>query len=77
MFDRRTQASTSTLNTLRKHYSDHLWRSAIPVDTRLRDASKAGKIPSQFAPESRAVRAYKQLLSHLLDEQQQRDKLTA
>lgn len=77
MFDRRTQASTSTLNTLRKHYSEHLWRSAIPVDTRLRDASKAGKIPSQHAPESRAVRAYKQLLNHLLDEQQQRDKLTA
>lgn len=77
MFDRRTQASMSTLNGLRKQYNEHLWRSTIPVDTRLRDASKQGKIPSQFDPAGRSVRAYKQLLAHLLEEQQQRDQLTA
>lgn len=77
LFDRRTQASITSLNSLRKQYADDLWRAAIPVDTRLRDASKQGKIPSQFDAEGRAVRAYRQLLNHLLAEQKQRDKLTA
>lgn len=77
MFDRRTQASVSSLNTLRKNYPDSLWRSAIPVDTRLRDASKQGKVPSQHDPDGRAVRAYRQLLNHLLEEEKQHDKLTA
>ena len=77
MFDRRTQASVSSLNTLRKQYSEHLWRSAIPVDTKLRDASKLGKVPSQHDSDSRGVRAYRQLLNHLLEEQVQRDKKTA
>ena len=78
LFDRRTQASVSSLNTLRKQYSEHLWRSAIPVDTKLRDASKLGKVPSQHDSDSRGVRAYRQLLNHLLEEQVQRDKkLTA
>ena len=77
LFDRRTQASISSLNTLRKQYAENLWRATIPVDTRLRDASKQGKIPSQFDSEGRAVRAYKQLLHHLLEEQKQQDQLTA
>ena len=76
MFDRRTQASISSLNTLRKNYSANLWRATIPVDTRLRDASKHGKIPSQYDSDGRAVRAYRQLLNHLLEEQKQCDKLT-
>ena len=68
MFDRRTQASVSSLNSLRKHYPTQLWRSAIPVDTRLRDASKQGVVPSMYAPDSRAVRAYRQLLKQILAE---------
>ncbi len=69
MFDRRTQASVSSLNSLRKFYPTQLWRSAIPVDTRLRDASKAGVVPSVYDPDGRAVRAYKQLLSQILSEE--------
>lgn len=71
MFDRRTQASVTSLNSLRKYYPEQLWRSAIPVDTRLRDASKKGVIPSMYDADSRAVRAYRQLLSHLLHEEKQ------
>ncbi len=67
MFDRRTQASVSSLNSLRKYYPTQLWRSAIPVDTRLRDASKLGVVPSVHSPDSRAVRAYRQLLASLLE----------
>jgi chromosome partitioning protein len=69
MFDRRTQASVSSLNSLRKYYPTQLWRSAIPVDTRLRDASKQGVVPSVYDPEGRSVRAYRQLLKQLLNEE--------
>lgn len=71
MFDRRTQASVSSLNSLRKYYPTQLWRSAIPVDTKLRDASKQGIIPSVYDADSRAVRSYRQLLKQLLQEQKQ------
>ena len=73
MFDRRTHASVSSLNSLRKYYPTQLWRSAIPVDTRLRDASKKGQVPSVYATDSRAVRAYRQLLVQLLSDEKQHD----
>ena len=66
MFDRRTQASMSTLRALRNSYPEQLWPAYIPVDTRLRDASRAGLTPSQFDPNCRAVLAYRALLKHLL-----------
>src|SRR5690606_25086095 len=69
LFDRRTQASMNTLKVLRAGYADHLWPAFIPVDTRLRDASRAGLTPSQFDPTSRAVLAYRALLKHLLASQ--------
>ncbi|MBH2034163.1 MAG: ParA family protein [Pseudomonadales bacterium] len=66
LFDRRTQASMSTLRALRNSYPEHLWPAYIPVDTRLRDASRAGLTPSQFDSNCRAVLAYRALLKHLL-----------
>ncbi|TBU98276.1 ParA family protein [Stutzerimonas kirkiae] len=66
MFDRRTQASLSALKLLRSDYEANLCPAMIPIDTRLRDASRAGLTPSQFDPNSRAVLAYKVLLKHLL-----------
>jgi chromosome partitioning protein len=66
MYDRRTQASTGTLRLLQDRYADALWPGHIPVDTRLRDASLAGKTPSQFDSKSRGVLAYRALLKHLL-----------
>ncbi|MEE3240910.1 MAG: ParA family protein [Pseudomonadota bacterium] len=71
MFDRRTQASVSSLNVLRKQYADNLWRATIPVDTKLRDASRLGRVPSQHDPDGRAVRAYRQLMNHILAEDKQ------
>lgn len=47
LFDRRTQASLSTLRILNENYPDNLWQAFIPIDTRLRDASRAGVTPSQ------------------------------
>lgn len=66
LFDRRTQASMGTLRALRNSYPEQLWPAYIPVDTRLRDASRAGLTPSQFDPNCRAVLAYRALLKHLL-----------
>jgi chromosome partitioning protein len=69
LFDRRTQASLGTLRVLRDMYPDDIWQGYIPVDTRLRDASRAGVTPSQFDGKSRGVLAYRALLKHLLAQQ--------
>lgn len=62
MFDRRTQASVNSLRTLRNTYADCVWPGKVPVDTKLRDASKAGVPPHLFQSDSRAVEAYRSLL---------------
>lgn len=61
MFDRRTQASVTSLRTIRNTYLESVWPGHVPVDTRFRDASKAGVPPHLFDPESRGVEAYRSL----------------
>lgn len=68
LFDRRTQASISALRMLKKQYPATLWQAYIPIDTRLRDASRAGLVPSSFDKSSRAIVAYRALLKHVLKE---------
>lgn len=70
LFDRRTQASVSSYRHLRKTWPDHTWYSAIPVDTRLRDASSKGVTPLELDRQSRGVQSYRSLLKTLqqLDE---------
>ena len=65
LFDRRTLASLTTLKEMRQMYKDSLWQEAIPVDTRLRDASHEGIFPHQLDAQGRGVRAYRHLLSEL------------
>lgn len=66
LFDRRTQASVQSLRSLQQRYDkETLWRFAIPVDTRFRDASRAGAFPSVFDPDTHGVRAYRRLLLDL------------
>lgn len=74
MFDRRTQASVKTLRAMRNTYPESIWAAMIPVDTRFRDASKEGRVPSRYAPDSRGVNAYQSLLKYLLQQQQQQKK---
>lgn len=69
MYDRRTHASVSTLRTLRYDYPDHIWPGRVPIDTKLRDASKSGVPPHQEAPDSRAVEAYRSLYKWLMQRQ--------
>ncbi|EPZ8231466.1 ParA family protein [Vibrio alginolyticus] len=73
MYDKRTKASLQTLMQLKKDYPNQVWTSAVPIDTKFRDASLKHLPASHFASGSRGVFAYKQLLIYLerlaLDEQ--------
>ncbi|WP_188151637.1 ParA family protein [Teredinibacter waterburyi] len=66
IYDRRTQASVSSLRTIRNDFGVPVWAGKIPIDTRLRDASKAGVPPNLFDANSRAVAAYHSLYNHLM-----------
>ncbi|WP_238133532.1 ParA family protein [Vibrio cincinnatiensis] len=65
MYDKRTRASLQTLNQLKKDYPDQVWTSAVPIDTKFRDASLKRLPVSHFAEGCRGVFAYKQLLLFL------------
>ncbi|MCG8426851.1 MAG: ParA family protein [Chromatiales bacterium] len=65
MFDRRTKASLESLRVMRENYPDHIWNKVIPVDTKFREASRAGLPPAIFDPRGRGVMAYSELLSYL------------
>jgi chromosome partitioning protein len=43
-----------------------VWPAVVPVDTRFRDASKTGQVPSVFDTKARGVQAYDALLRYLL-----------
>ena len=65
MYDKRTNASLHTLNQLKNDYPGQVWNSAVPIDTKFRDASLRHLPVSHFASGSRGVFAYKQLLLFL------------
>ncbi|HGF5017739.1 ParA family protein [Vibrio parahaemolyticus] len=65
MYDKRTRASLQTLTQLKKDYPNQVWTSAVPIDTKFRDASLKHLPASHFASGSRGVFAYKQLLTYL------------
>lgn len=73
MFDRRTRAAVQCLRQLRDQHGGKVWRGVVPVDTRLREASRSHQPPNIFAPESRAVEAYAQLLRDVSKELPQAD----
>lgn len=65
MFDRRTQASVGSLRAMRHSYGDLVWQGKIPIDTKFRDASKAGVPPNLFSPGSHGIEGYQRLLQDL------------
>lgn len=77
MFDKRTKAARESLVSLRLKYPDNVWKSFIPVDTKIREASQSGTPVSLFAKDSRAAEAYADLLELLLLDNQQQDKKMA
>ncbi|KXI24159.1 ParA family protein [Photobacterium sanguinicancri] len=66
MYDKRTRASLQTLQELKVRFPDQVWASAVPIDTKFRDASIKHMPPSYFARSCRGVFAYKTLLNYLL-----------
>jgi len=75
MYDRRTRAAPQTLQALRDEFGHRVWSEVIPVDTQLREASRAGRPPSEFAPRGRSVQAYRNLLTFMLADAQPREAL--
>jgi len=67
MFDKRTKASLLTYRKLQGLYDDSVWAGVIPVDTNFRNASNSLRVPSDYAPQTRGVSAYRKLLSSLLE----------
>lgn len=66
LFDRRTHASIHALKKIRELYDDQVFSESIPVDTKFRDASEVGKVPSDIDGDGRGVRVYRHLLTTLL-----------
>jgi chromosome partitioning protein len=66
MFDKRTRASISALEDLRRQHGDELWKEVIPVDTQFREASRSGLPLPQHLPQTRGAQAFRQLLADLL-----------
>ncbi len=72
MFDQRTQASVLALKTIRHRYGLDTWPSKIPIDTKLRDASRAGIPPHIYDANSNGVTAYRSLYHWLLKDEGER-----
>lgn len=66
MYDQRTRASVAAWTALQRDFGRELHPVPIPVDTRLRDASRVGEPISAHAPESRAAQAYATLVPAVL-----------
>jgi chromosome partitioning protein len=67
-YDRRTQASVSCLRELHKRYPDDLASAVVPIDTKFRNASMKGVVPSELDSSSRGVHAYARLLRSLIEQ---------
>ncbi len=70
MYDKRTRASVDALAKMRQVHQSRVWESVIPIDTKFRDASKAGMPLSVYLPKSKGSQAYLQLIQFLLDDTQ-------
>lgn len=66
LYDKRTSAAQQCLVQLRQQYPEAIWPSVVSVDTKFRDASRAGLPPSLHCAESRGVDAYRTLLREKL-----------
>ncbi len=49
MYDKRTRASLQTLQELKVRFPEQIWASAVPIDTKFRDASIKHMPPSLYA----------------------------
>lgn len=66
MYDKRTRAARDSLAALLQQYPDNVWDAVIPVDTKVRDASRVGVPLPLFDKQAKAAEAYEKLLELLL-----------
>ncbi len=66
LYDQRTRASKEALARLQFLAAGSIWHGAIPVDTRFRDASRAGVPMCHFDPDSRGAAAFATLAKFLV-----------
>jgi len=66
MYDKRTRASQKSLQILKDDYQPFLSTEPIPVDTKFRDASFAGKPLSFINKNTHGLKAYESLLQQML-----------
>lgn len=69
LFDRRTRAGVLALAQLREEHASVVWPEPVPIDTRLRDATRANLPAPMHSPDSRAVAVYRRLVDRLTDAQ--------
>lgn len=69
LFDTRTHASRSSLDTLRERHGHLVADNVIPTDTQVREASAAGVPASLWPAARRAAPSYHLLLDELLAEE--------
>jgi chromosome partitioning protein len=66
LYDKRTKASRDSLVVLHQQYPDHMWDSVIPVDTKVREASRLGVPLPLLDKTAKSVESYSHLLELLL-----------
>lgn len=70
LFDKRTRSGMQSLERMRELHHDNVCPAAIPMDTRLRDASA---LTAAETPAGRGFEAYREALGWLLATTQQRE----
>ncbi|WP_210395715.1 ParA family protein [Motiliproteus sediminis] len=70
-FDRRTQASVQSLRVIRQTYPEQVAQAVIPVDTKFRNASTQGIVPTALDPSTHGVRGYNMLMRWLMEKEKQ------
>lgn len=61
MFDKRTRAAVDSLAEMRARFGERVWDEEIPVDTRLREASRQNLSPDALDAKARGASAYARL----------------
>jgi chromosome partitioning protein len=62
MYQQGSESSALGLRTLMRRFAERVGSTVVPLDESFREASVRGLTPSQFAPYSRGVKAYRALL---------------
>ncbi len=66
MFDRRARACLRVLSLLREKFVGRMFETVIGLDTKFREASAAGRVIQDVAPDSRGSREYAALAREVL-----------